>query len=492
MIKVYIVYIHSINNLNIVIFIYMSYTIKYVRLYESSPFKKIRIKDEDEDDKLKRIIKRHDIMKDSIFLKDIDNCLFKILAAFYKHIRIMNDCANWAISREAMPKFFYINNNDCSVNLICNLALLSYPYNFTYDSIEDFLKNKTKIKIDGSKLVIRLPYTFAFFGKKYINIINPHVKNNITLKDLYVNELVNILLYGHTNKELVSYYNSIADLGFDMSIFTEFNDVITQYNINAIDIKYYHLENDNNHYHLENDNDKFYNAVINLIDIQNLEEAVESFFSVFENNRMPVENINRVVLINSFMKSVDYNELQDILSLFCVKNKLLVLYSYIMSDRKDVNKFMSMNNFLHITSDLCTNIRFYDHANLSNLSIVDNLINDVFILRTYNPKKCSIKNSIFDSIYRLYKDTINNSLKAREIQYDESPTRFDVLASTYKMNDYKSHEDFIKKLNNLKYNEKLKMNTNNDEYSKYLSKIFLRKTYSQKYVGAECISECIL
>lgn len=483
MIKVYIVYIHSINNLNIVIFIYMSYTIKYVRLYESSPFKKIRIKDEDEDDKLKRIIKRHDIMKDSIFLKDIDNCLFKILAAFYKHIRIMNDCANWAISREAMPKFFYINNNDCSVNLICNLALLSYPYNFTYDSIEDFLKNKTKIKIDGSKLVIRLPYTFAFFGKKYINIINPNVKNNITLKDLYVNELVNILLYGHTNKELVSYYNSIADLGFDMSIFTEFNDVITQYNINAIDIKYYHLENDN---------DKFYNAVINLIDIQNLEEAVESFFSVFENNRMPVENINRVVLINSFMKSVDYNELQDILSLFCVKNKLLVLYSYIMSDRKDVNKFMSMNNFLHITSDLCTNIRFYDHANLSNLSIVDNLINDVFILRTYNPKKCSIKNSIFDSIYRLYKDTINNSLKAREIQYDESPTRFDVLASTYKMNDYKSHEDFIKKLNNLKYNEKLKMNTNNDEYSKYLSKIFLRKTYSQKYVGAECISECIL
>ena len=76
MIKVYIVYIHSINNLNIVIFIYMSYTIKYVRLYESSPFKKIRIKDEDEDDKLKRIIKRHDIMKDSIFLKDIDEYSF--------------------------------------------------------------------------------------------------------------------------------------------------------------------------------------------------------------------------------------------------------------------------------------------------------------------------------------------------------------------------------------------------------------------------------
>lgn len=100
------------------------------------------------------------------------------------------------------------------------------------------------------------------------------------------------------------------------------------------------------------------------------------------------------------------------------------------------------------------------------------------------------KNSIFDSIHRLCKDIINNSLKAREIQYDESPTRFDVLASTYKTNDY--YEDFIKKLNKLKYNEKLKMNTNNDEYSKYLSKIFLTKTYSQKYVGTECISECIL
>lgn len=487
MIKVYRVYIHSINNLNIIIFIYMSYTIKYVRLYESSPFKKIRIKDEDEDDNLKRIIKRHDNMKASMFLKDIDNCLFKILEAFYKHIRIMNDCYN--INREAMPKFFYINNNDCSVNLIYNLALLSYPYNFTYDSIEDFLRNKAKIKIDGNKLVIRLPYCFCF-RRKHINIINPNVKNNITLKDLYVNELVNILLYGHTNKELVSYYNSIADLGFDMSIFTEFNDVITQYNINAIDIKYYHLENDNDHYHLENDNDEFYNALINLIDIQNLEEAVESFFSVFENNRMPVENINRVVLINSFMKSVDYNELQDILSLFCVKNKLSELYSYIMNDREDVNKFMSMNNFLHITSDLCTNIRFYDHADLSNLSIVHNLINDRFILRTYDPKKCSIKNSIFDSIYRLCKDIINNSLKAREIQYDESPTRFDVLASTYTTNDY--YEDFIKKLNKLKYNEKLKMNTNNDEYSKYLSKIFLSKTYSQKYVGTKCISECIL
>ena len=481
MIKVYRVYIHSINNLNIIIFIYMSYTVKYVRLYESSPFKKIRIKDEDEDDNLKRIIKRHDNMKASIFLKDIDNCLFKILAAFYKHIKIMNDCADYAtISREAMPKFFYINN-DCSINLIYALSILSYPLdNFTYDSIEDFLKNKTKIKIDGNKLVIRLPYCFSF-RRKRIYIINPNVKNNITLKDLYVNELVNILLYGHTNKELVSYYNSIADLGFDMSIFTEFNDVITQYNINAIDIKYYHLENDN---------DEFYNAVINLIDIQNLEEAVESFFSVFENNRMPVENINRVVLINSFMKSVDYNELQDILSLFCVKNKLSLLCSYIMNDREDVNKFMSLNISLHITSDLCANIRFYDHADLSNLSIVHNLINDGFILRTYNPKKCSIKNSIFDSIYRLCKDTINNSLKAREIQYDESPTRFDVLTSTYKTNDY--YEDFIKKLNKLKYNEKLKMNTNNDEYSKYLSKIFLSKTYSQKYVGTECISECIL
>ena len=71
-----------------------------------------------------------------------------------------------------------------------------------------------------------------------------------------------------------------------------------------------------------------------------------------------------------------------------------------MSDREDVNKFMSIQSFLHITSDLCTNIRFYDHADLSNLSIVHNLIND-FILLTYNPKKCSIKNSIFDSIYRL-------------------------------------------------------------------------------------------
>ena len=100
-----------------------------------------------------------------------------------------------------------------------------------------------------------------------------------------------------------------------------------------------------------------------------------------------------------------------------------------------------------------------------------------------------IKNSIFDSIYRLCKDTINNSLKAREIQYDESPTRFDILASTNKMNDY--YEDFIKE-DFIKYNEKLKMNTNNDEYSKYLSKIFLKKTYSQKYVDTKCISECIL
>lgn len=131
--------------------------------------------------------------------------------------------------------------------------------------------------------------------------------------------------------------------------------------------------------------------------------------------------------------------------------------------------------------------RVYIHS-INNLNIV--IFIYMFILRTYNPKKCSIKNSIFDSIYRLCKDIINNSLKAREIQYDESPTRFDILASTYKTNDY--YEDFIKKLNKLKYNEKLKMNTNNDEYSKYLSKIFLTKTYSQKYVGTECISECIL
>ena len=139
---------------------------------------------------------------------------------------------------------------------------------------------------------------------------------------------------------------------------------------------------------------------------------------------------------------------------------------------------MNIINIVKIPIGLCKNIRFYNYTNLSDLTHID--AKESFILQTLNPRKCSIKNDILKSMY-----LINNALSF-ELNLDarntKQPTNYEILKLVYhtyliNANDYKR----IDKYDIISNSKNVQMNVDNDEYSKFITKVVLKHSYKKSY-----------
>lgn len=189
-----------------------------------------------------------------------------------------------------------------------------------------------------------------------------------------------------------------------------------------------------------------------------------------------------MVLLNSFIDSDDFDEINKFLS-FCKNfehgqtSVPTFIFSENVSDNTQLSKFLSRHNGIKINSNVCSNIRFYNHVNLSDISKIMYTFEDTFVLNVENPKKCSLKNDILDSIYNTQNRTSIN-IKKLLTQYNNSPSKFDILVNAF---DYSSYRDdkFVKQFDKLKSSKNIEMNTNNDEYSKYMNMIRIYRIYGQ-------------
>lgn len=138
--------------------------------------------------------------------KNNAECLYVIIWGF---INILYKCIIHFIKN--LTHAYFILINPYTKDLLTNLSYLTYPdVDIEYDYAIEYLKNEIDVRIHGDKLILRLPCRYGAC-RKNINILNPNIKDNITSRDLYVNELSVIILTGHLNNTLMSYYNNVTD-----------------------------------------------------------------------------------------------------------------------------------------------------------------------------------------------------------------------------------------------------------------------------------------
>lgn len=451
----------------------MGRTIKYIKLYEDSPFRKIKKSDKSDISDYKNIQKISNSIRSKSLLSN-DSCLCKIIYGFYKHINsCYSNSVNTGYAYSVGPDLFHIGNRTIDLDAIGKLYFLNSVYR-SYDSYEDCLQSiidTVKIRVSDNKLSIILPCEIGSYRSQMF-ILNPNIENNITVKDIYVNEFIYVILNGYKDNKLISYYNRLTNGRINAEMFTELHNLLNDYNITDIDVKYAPISIN------------FAYLTLNLIDIQSLDEAYESFFSIFVNGHAPLSSLTYITLLNSFIQSNDYIELKKIYA-WCGLEVPYEIISILVSDEKQLNKIVDkkMGSMIKIPNGLCKNIRFYNYTNLSDLTHID--AKRSFILQTLNPRKCSIKNDILKSMY-----LINNALSF-ELNLDarnaKQPTNYEILKIVYykyliNANDYKR----IDKYDKISNSKNVQMNVDNDEYSKFITKVVLKHSYNTDNNIAVC------
>ena len=451
-------------------------TIKYIKLYEDSPFRKIKKSDKSDISDYKNIQK----ISNSIISKSLlsnDSCLCKIIYGFYKHINsCYSNSVNPGYAHSGDSDLFHIGNRTIDLDAIGKLYFINSVYR-SYDSYEDCLQSiidTVKIRVSDNKLSIILPCRIGSYNSQLF-ILNPNIENNITAKDIYVNEFIYVILNGYKDNNLISYYNRLTNGRINAEMFAELHNLLNDYNITDIDVKYAPISINFDYF------------TLNLIDIQSLDEAYESFFSIFVNGHAPLSSLTYIRLLNSFIQSNDYIELKKIYAWCGLESPYpYEIFSILVSDEKQLkqlNKIGNKNidgiiNIVKIPKGLCKNIRFYNYTNLSDLTHID--AKESFILQTLNPRKCSIKNDILKSMY-----LINNALSF-ELNLDarntKQPTNYEILKLVYhtyliNANDYKR----IDKYDIISNSKNVQMNVDNDEYSKFITKVVLKHSYKKSY-----------
>ena len=221
-----------------------------------------------------------------------------------------------------------------------------------------------------------------------------------------------------------------------------------------INIKYVIVDNVNN-----------INLALNLIDIQSIDDVNESFLSIFEpRSFMIIDTVSSVTMINSFVTSTDSSEVKQLLHLVSLAKKCYRLYSVVVSDKNQL-LYNINNSYEHnVEAEFCKNITMYDHYELNDLSIIPSFVTAHAILAVEDPKKCSFKTDILNSI----PNTMTRF--SSYIKDTSSISKFDILKAMIS-NDNHNFNDYTKAINEkVISSERAKNNTNNDKYSKFIKR----------------------
>ena len=442
----------------------MTYNFKHIRLFENSPFKKISKSEKPADD-LSAVRK----VSANIIKENLSEKLYYILHLFYCHLKSIN--RGRAIKPETTLTGLIIlmttyRHEEPKKTIYGKLYCLDVPTEYDRRDFE-YIKNNVIIRITENGLYIKLPCIFDSFIYN-VNILNP--RNTMTIKDVYVNQLKYILQYGYKDKNVQKYYehllNNIRNL-FDeeksIDINEIFNDIheYLKFCSDNIDIKYVITNNNYNNM-----------LTLNLIDIQSMDDVNESFLSIFENNSFVIDDMYGIIMINSFVMSTDYSEVKKLLQQMSTSGTCTFLDSYVVNDMKQLLKDI-YNTGYNVSAGLCENMTMYDHCELNDLSIISKCIESRVFISVGNPKKCSFRTDILNSI-------LNTTLYVRShlkfLKNGGTISKFDILkAVTDNNRSYYINSATQKKNDKVLSSERVKNNTNNDEYSKFIKSFVIDK-----------------
>ena len=457
----------------------MTYNFKHIRLFENSPFKKISKSNRFVDD-LTAVEK----VGAKIIKENLSEKLYYILHLFYYHLNLID--RGRAIMQETTLTGEKLLITQCGLrvisgqtdysNLYYNRFCLKPPKEYSFYKGLIYVKDNIKIKIESSGVYIKLPCIFDKRFHRSINILNP--RNTMTIKDVYVNQLKYILQYGYKDKNVQKYYEFLLDYiedfdeeksGIDISeIFNEIHEYL-KYCSDNIDIKYVIV-------------DKMSNNKIDLclVDIQSIDDVNESFLSIFENYSFVANIIGFVVMINSFVMSTDFAEVKKLLQQMSTSGTCSYLNSLVVSDETQlVNSFTSSLSYPImidvLNSVICENVTMYDHYELNDLSTVIQCVKDNAFIYVGNPKKCSFRTDILNSLSNTETDI------ASYIKNNSAISKFDILKALVSNSNFYIVSTTQKRNDKVLSSERVKNNTNNDEYSKFIKNFEIMSLLHGKY-----------
>ena len=450
----------------------MTYNFKHIRLFENSPFKKISKSNRSVDD-LAAVEK----IGDKIIKENLSEKLYYILHLFYYHLKLINR------GQAIMPETtltgekllitrcgpMVISGQTDYFSLYYNRFCIKPPKEYSVYNGLKYVKDNIKIKIESGGVYIKLPCIFDSFIYN-INILNP--RNTMTIKDVYVNQLKYILQYGYKDKNVQKYYEFLLDYieDFDeeksgINISEIFNDIheYLKYCSDNIDIKYVIADKRSNN-----------KIDLCLVDIQSIDDVNESFLSIFENYSFVANIIRYVVMINSFVMSTDFAEVKKLLQQMSTSGTCSYLISLVVSDETQLVKSFASSLSYPIelgvlNSVICENVTMYDHYELNDLSTVMQCVKENAFIHVGNPKKCSFRTDILNSVSN------TETLIVSYIKNNSAISKFDILKALVSNSNF--YIDFTTKKRNDKVlsSERVKNNTNNDDYSKFIKSFEINK-----------------
>ena len=445
----------------------MTYNFKHIRLFENSPFKKISKSEKPADD-LSAVRK----VSANIIKEDLSEKLYYIIHLFYYHLLLIN-------GDEKMKSITSLTGEKLLITAPTEelderqfewfkLFCLKPSIEYDYRNLE-YVKNNVIIRTTENGLYIKLPCIYDRYYHLNIAIVNP--RNTMTVKDVYVNQLKYILQYGYKDKNVQRYYehllNNIRNL-FDEEKSIDINEIFNEIHeylkfcSDNIDIKYVITNNNYNS-----------RLTLNLIDIQSMDDVNESFLSIFENNSFVIDDMDGIIMINSFVMSTDYSEVKKLLRQMSTSGKCEFLDFFVTNDTKHLLEDIYNISGYKVSAGLCENMTMYDHCELNDLSIILKCIESRVFISVGNPKKCSFRTDILNSILNttLY---VNSHLKF--LKNGGTISKFDILkAVTDNNRSYYINSATQKKNDKVLSSERVKNNTNNDEYSKFIKSFVINK-----------------
>ena len=443
----------------------MTYNFKHIRLFENSPFKKISKSEKPADD-LSAVRK----VSANIIKEDLSEKLYYILHLFYYHLLLINRGEKiksiTSLTGEKLLITGPTEELDERQTEWFKLFCLKPSIEYDYRNLE-YIKNNVIIRITENGLYIKLPCIIDSYYHLNITIVNP--RNTMTIKDVYVNQLKYILQYGYKDKNVQKYYEFLLkNIDFfdeeksNINISEIFNDIheYLKYCSDNIDIKY--ITNNKYNKHLK----------LNLIDIQSIDDVNESFLSIFEPRSFIIDYIS-IIMVNSFVMSTDYSEVKKLLQQITTSGIARYLASLVDNDTKRLLKDIYTATGYRVSAGSCENMTMYDHCELNDLSIISKCIESRVFISVGNPKKCSFRTDILNSIPKS-----ETRVGSHPIFLKNSGTisKFDILKALISNSNFYNIDITTKKKNDkVLSSERVKNNTNNDEYSKFIKSFEIDK-----------------
>ena len=445
----------------------MTYNFKHIRLFENSPFKKISKSEKPVDD-LSAVRK----VSANIIKEDLSEKLYYTLHLFYYHLLLIGEDEKMKSITSLTGEKLLITAPTEELDLRqfewFKLFCLKPSIEYDYRNLE-YVKNNVIIRTTENGLYIKLPCIYDRYYHLNIAIVNP--RNTMTVKDVYVNQLKYILQYGYKDKNVQKYYEHLLknirnlfdeEKSIDISeIFNEIHEYL-KYCSGNIDIKYVITNNNYNS-----------RLTLSLIDIQSIDDVNESFLSIFENNSFVIDDMDGIIMINSFVMSTDFAEVKKLLQQMSTSGTCTYLSSLVGNDMKHLLKDIYNISSYKVSAGLCENMTMYDHCELNDLSIISKCIESRVFISVGNPKKCSFRTDILNSI--LNSETRVGS-HLRFLKNSGTISKFDILKEVTDNNSsYYINSATKKKNDKVLSSERVKNNTNNDEYSKFIKSFEINK-----------------